>query len=728
MKNLVFTEQSILAFVENLSEEDFNSQNFKNNSNYISIEYDDFLLFLTTNKKDSDIDSIPFIIFDGNIFSQIKKLDSLQELLYTIHRTVTIILQHKGTSFSSPSVLYTNKNKLVLKAFEKKHLFMLMNANKTKNFHIFKITDPDENIEEIHINSDICIKCDSLRPEIEAKFKDELESREIKEFGFNYNLNTVFNDNAQAAYTFSQWVSLLSKRQQAFFYDDDTRSLKLTGPAGTGKTLVMTLKAIKILQNNNSARVLFTCHSWSVACQVSDFIDSVAPEFSNKIVISPLLELAKEHVALKNKEIIILGNDSYEGKYGQIIILSEIIQDFVLTDWIAYKNQCTKDFVTLIEEVSYTNNNFTWNLMNEISCVIGANGIMPGKNSLEKYKKIKRYSWMIHLANDAEKAVVFSIYEKYMNYLRVKKNYTSDQVTNDYINYLSTYNWYYERTTEGFDYIFVDEMQLFNDQERMALVYLSRNPDDYPRIIMALDPKQSIDEVYSDLGITEILNKSNPNTDKSMGKTTSFSLDIAYRYTKEILNFLKHIDAYYPQMELGHEWNNKISGLKAGKMKNGNLPILYTYNNKIDEVKYAIQTAEQLTNSGKQTIILSLQDDLFDMLQNEVKDNTRFNLILSKKDVALLKYTKKKILISEPNYVIGLQFDAVILIGCYSIYEKYENNKSYYQRRFLSDLYLGASRAKTDLILTKNNELADFPEFLESAIKNKLVFEDKMIK
>ena len=128
-----------------------------------------------------------------------------------------------------------------------------------------------------------------------------------------------------------------------------------------------------------------------------------------------------------------------------------------------------------------------------------------------------------------------------------------------------------------------------------------------------------------------------------------------------------------------------------------------------------------------QTIILSLQDDLFDMLQNEVKDNTRFNLILSKKDVALLKYTKKKILISEPNYVIGLQFDAVILIGCYSIYEKYENNKSYYQRRFLSDLYLGASRAKTDLILTKNNELADFPEFLESAIRNKVIVEDRTI-
>ena len=89
--------------------------------------------------------------------------------------------------------------------------------------------------------------------------------------------------------------------------------------------------------------------------------------------------------------------------------------------------------------------------------------------------------------------------------------------------------------------------------------------------------------------------------------------------------------------------------------------------------------------------------------------------------IALLKYSKKKILISEPNYVIGLQFDAVILCGCYSIYAKYEKNKSYYLRRFLSDLYLGASRAITDLILTRNITMADSLEFLEKAIEDNII-------
>ena len=283
------------------------------------------------------------------------------------------------------------------------------------------------------------------------------------------------------------------------------------------------------------------------------------------------------------------------------------------------------------------------------------------------------------------------------------------------------YNWFYERKTEGFDYIFVDEMQLFNDQERMALVYLSRKTDDYPKIIMALDPRQSVDEVYSDLGITDIMNKANPETDKSIGKTTSYNLDVAYRYTKEILKFLQHVNAFYPQMDLGHDWDNKISGLKASRMKQGVLPKLYTLQSMDEEIKNAVSYAEELTKSGKQTIILSLQEDIFNGLKEKYQNNSKFEFILSKKDIALLKYSKKKILISEPNYVIGLQFDAVILCGCYSIYAKYEKNKSYYLRRFLSDLYLGASRAITDLILTRNITMADSLEFLEKAIEDNII-------
>ena len=721
MKYLVFTEQSLLAFIENLTEEKIKTGIFKDDKNYFCYETDIFSVFLTTNKKDSYIENLPFIIFDKSIDFSEMDIVNIQKVFYTVHKTVCQVLQYKGTGFSSPSVLYRNKNLLSLKAFDNKHLFMAINYNNTKNFQIIKLAEQNEAIEDIIVDGKICNTIDVCRDQIKKQYNEYLEQNEIQEFNFNYNLNTVYDDEKQVFYTYDQWVNILSRRQRAFLDNDDTRALKLSGPAGTGKTLVMELKAIKILKNNPEARVLFTCHSWAVACQVSDFIDSVSPEFSNKITIAPLLELAKEHVGVRNKDIIMLGNDSYEGKYDQIMILSDLIQDFLDTDWVVYKNQCSAEFVELLEGVNFTSNNFTWDIMTEISCVIGANGIMPGNNSFEKYKRIARRNWMMHLENETEKKVIFEIYEKYMNYLIKNKNISSDQIINDYINYLSMYNWFYERKTEGFDYIFVDEMQLFNDQERMALVYLSRKTDDYPKIIMALDPRQSVDEVYSDLGITDIMNKANPETDKSIGKTTSYNLDVAYRYTKEILKFLQHVNAFYPQMDLGHDWDNKISGLKASRMKQGVLPKLYTLQSIDEEIKNAVSYAEELTKSGKQTIILSLQEDIFNGLKEKYQNNSKLEFILSKKDIALLKYSKKKILISEPNYVIGLQFDAVILCGCYSIYAKYEKNKSYYLRRFLSDLYLGASRAITDLILTRNITMADSLEFLEKAIEDNII-------
>ena len=67
MKYLVFTEQSLLAFIENLTEEKLKTENFRDDKNYFCYETDAFLVFLTTNKKDSYIDNLPFIIFDKSI-------------------------------------------------------------------------------------------------------------------------------------------------------------------------------------------------------------------------------------------------------------------------------------------------------------------------------------------------------------------------------------------------------------------------------------------------------------------------------------------------------------------------------------------------------------------------------------------------------------------------------------------------------------------------------------
>ncbi|UTC49293.1 UvrD-helicase domain-containing protein [Treponema vincentii] len=723
MKTLVFTEQSITTFAENLTQEKIIRNDLSDKSKYITIEQNNIEFFFTTNKKDESIEKIPFIIISKILdFAEFQE-ENIRSLLFEIHKITVQILQHKSFSFSSPSIIYKKDNFIVLNIFNNYHLFLSIKNtdNNIKNILAFKITNnKKEKIETAKDEYDICLKdyesIELCREQLKQQYNQAIENLQLSEMDYSYNFSTVFDDEDQSRYTFEDWKNKLSPKQKMFFDNDKKNALKLLGPAGTGKTLVMQLKAIQLVKNNKNVRILYTCHSWSVACQVSDFIDIVAPDVNKNIDIYPLLELAKEKVVLRDKDIIFLGDDSYKGKIEQIKILNMLIKEFIKSDWIMYKKDCSKDFCEKLESINLENNNFTWEIMIEIACVIGANGIMPGKASFDKYDKISRRNWMMYLENSNEKKVIFQIYTSYMNYLVKNNSISSDQIINDYINFLTTYNWYYERKTYGYDYIFVDEMQLFNDQERLSLTYLSRYVDEYPKIIMALDPKQSMEKIYSDIGISEILSKLNPETDASIGKTNAFTLDIAYRYTKEILTLLKHIDSSYPQMDLAEKWDNGMKNLKHNKIKNGECPILYTYKNDETEVKEALSLAKEYSQKGKQTIVLSLQDNLFTNLQKSTTDINKYHQILSKKDIGLLKYTKKKIFISKPTYVIGLQFDVVILIGCYTLFSKHDPHQSHNRITFLSDLYLGASRAKNILILTNNITMPEFPDFLQKAI------------
>lgn len=723
MKHLIFTEQSLLAFASNCVGDKFDFEKILDSKDYIILEEDDSYYFFTTNQKDSNIQSIPFVIFENTVSFEGCFFNSVQELLFRIHRIFLQFLQRKGTAFSAPSILFHCGNKLSIKAFNDKRLFLSVNVEGTKNFQAFRIASPKDDLNEFSPIIELCHKCDSLRSSLKKKYDVELEKREADSSEYKYSFNTIFGENDFSSLGYNEWINQLSVGQKVFFEKPCEKAMKLIGPAGTGKTLVMSMKLIKILKDNPDARILFTCHSWAVACQVCDFIDYVAPDLASKVDVSPILEIAKEHVHLNDKEIMVLGDDSYDGKCEQIRILSEIIVSYLKADWKFFRQECGKEFVEQIELVDKGINNFTWDLMIEITCVIGANGIMPGVNSRKKYKNLERRNWMLHLSSEAEKDVIFSLYEKFIGLMIKEKLISSDQMVNDYINYLSTYNWYYDRSKLGYDYIFVDEMQLFNGQEKMALTYLSRNSDEYPKIVMAYDPKQSVNEVYSNVGVNDIVGVLNPDSDESLGGVTPFNLDIAYRYTKQILKFLQHVDISYPQMDLENEWCNSISSLNVSKMKSGNMPQLFTYKTESEEIAKALHLAEKLSNEGCQTVILSLQEKHFKILLEQSKLNKKCHKILSRADVEILKYTKKKVLISQPNYVIGIQFDAVILVGCYSIYGKYDNNKSYYQRRFLSDLYLGASRAKKGLYLTRNLGMEDPTDCICSAVKNGLVEE-----
>jgi len=55
MKTLVFTEQSITTFAENLTQGKIIRNDLSDKSKYITIEQDNIEFFFTTNKKDESI-------------------------------------------------------------------------------------------------------------------------------------------------------------------------------------------------------------------------------------------------------------------------------------------------------------------------------------------------------------------------------------------------------------------------------------------------------------------------------------------------------------------------------------------------------------------------------------------------------------------------------------------------------------------------------------------------
>lgn len=722
MKNIVVTEQSILSISEEFNEDIIKSGDFPNSDKYykipISSEID---VILTGNVKDSHIESLPFIIID-RCFFDILSVDSsiISEALLEIQSLVVRYNQNHNLLGYIPSKIFCKNNRIVL-SVGKYYIFIIVNTNQTGNFFVFEVTTAKaEQIEDSIPNMNLFETVLKSRSEIiELYNKQKTERKILVEDDIKFDL--FFNDELQKSYTYEDWLNRLSPLQKAFLEKPAEKAIKLRGPAGTGKTLAMELKAIKLLQEHPESRILFTCHSWAVACQVSDFISNLDYSAGNSIDAFPLLALAESRVSYEGYDTLILGDDSYSGKIEQIKLLNEIILEYQKSDWKVLQAKCSKDFISQFNSIDEVNNNFTWDIMIEITCTIMANGYKPIPTDKEKYIGLERRNWMISLVSNSEKEVIFSIYVKLIEKLEEEGKITSDQIINDYINMLTTFSWFRARKKEGYDYIFVDEMQLFNAQEKAVLQYLTRDPQKYPVLIMALDPKQSVDVVYSEYGVTDVFNGMNPEIEKDFGNPVDICLTEAYRYTKQILKFLKHIDSSYPTLDFGEDWNNKIKAVSS-KQEDGIVPKYYYCESKNEEVKKAINKAKELSGSSR-VAILSLQDDLFKMLDDKAKYDNDFKIIDSSRVTHTLKHVRRNVFVSKPSYVIGLQFDIIILVGCYSIYNENAPNQSGYVRRFLNDLYLGASRAKRGLYLFSNKEAVAIPGVIKTALDKNIICE-----
>lgn len=730
MNNIVvFSEQSLYQYIINCSLFDY-KKNDEKIDGLIKVNVDNVSFLFTHNKKDKDISKQTLIVFkDLDSIMDNYNVDEIGNLLQRIHKYSHNIHRKKNSIPYNWGLSYKD-NKVMFKAFdsEKNLIKAVIEIKGSKDqstcnnifIHGLVKTQSKDILSLYDYNSKEYINATDKLSEAIKSYLDKIESHEIEQMEGNLLLtNSIFSEDN--LFTYNEWMSKLSKVQKKFVESKSPYAIKLRGPAGTGKTLAMQMKVLKLLKDNPEKKILYLTHSWAVAEKVQDFIDITIEDLDSidRVDVFPLISFA-EVFNDKNKKVVMLGDDSFSGKMLQLEIIENIVAEYTRKNLPLLKKILSPELKTRLTDPNVKMLKLLyWDLMLEFACVIGANGIMPGITAKEKYKNIERRPWMMQLESDKDKDFIISMYTEYINYLVSKSEITSDQVINDFLNQLSTYNWYYERVEKGYDYIFVDEMQLFNEQERMVFHFLTKSPDEYPTLFIALDPKQAVMETFFDDISSHHINIDEKSSENTFGKSENITLGEIFRYTPEILSFLKHIDKSYPALGLGQDWNNNIKKSTSKKNK-GTKPSIKIFDCIEKEINEAIKIAAKSSSNGCKTAILVMDNDNFQLIRSKNKNpNTEF--IESKEDTLKLKYKKRALVVSQPCYVIGLQFDTIIMVGCNIFFNEHDSNKSYYLRRYISDLYLGCSRASSKLILTASSTIGFIPTFLNSALDKQLL-------
>jgi superfamily I DNA/RNA helicase len=521
-------------------------------------------------------------------------------------------------------------------------------------------------------------------------------------------------------WAYGQWLAAISSDQRAFIEASTDKSIRLRGPAGSGKTLTLTLKAIREVLNvrdtGGDVRILVVTHSWALAAQISDSIDSMRLGLFQEIDVFPLLEIAKTvspQYVQDTSGFNLIGEDSFSGKQAQLDEIQEVLDDFITGDWITYKGHVTESIRARFDSPEEDERlALAWDLLIEFGSVIGAAAIFPGAGSDLRYFQLPRASWMLPLNTREDMRVIFELYSRYMASLDARSLVTSDQVLADFLSHLETHAWNRARKSQGYDLVFVDEFHLFSPLERQVLHYLTRDTSTYPRVFMAVDPRQSPSEAFIGLAAHETRSSNSVTADDRLGDVANFELATVHRFTPQILDLIKHVHHEFPTLDLGHDWDIDFTRVESARA-DGPLPRLISAGSRAAEETDLFRAIQDLYPSGRLALAVvdTRQWQRFSDFASRIGKSGKFHVstISGRSDIEGLGYRRRGLVVGPAEYLAGLQFDSVLIAGIPDVNAAPTSNE---RTRLLSLLYLALSRAQLEVRVFVNEDDGGAPEVL----------------
>lgn len=508
---------------------------------------------------------------------------------------------------------------------------------------------------------------------------------------------------------FSTWRDAKLNRRQLNFFDAPFNGpLRVRGPAGTGKTLVLSMRFLKeiykAVDSNEHLRVCFIAHGEETAQMIVKYLIQIDersilynidkyPQLD--IEITTLHGLANRYINRDTENIQPLSLDGTEGRHLQHEIIESILKDFVRTDWARFRSDCREEFVKGInaDHESREFKAFCYDLSDEFANVLEVFGVRGLDDIGLRYLRSKPSERAL-ARSSADKRVVLELYRQFRNTLSEMHVVSLDQFTADFLAYLNSFRWEALRKEKGFDFVFADELHLFNAQERRVLGFLLRDPNPPRRVAVAYDPRQSPrnsffpeaitprDTVWSEAGL-DISAK-------------AFELQDIFRYTPQIMSFLSRLNDHFPASDLAEDWSISFG---RSEVKDGPVPTVREHKSQLIMAEFVSQRARDKMSkvpSGEQVAVLCLDPARFDQYKIAGLFDG-FVSVAGRNELGLIDRFRKRPIVSMPEYVAGLQFPYVILIDANAFLVSELGGGATGLHKFISTAYLGASRAKVDL-------------------------------
>lgn len=542
-------------------------------------------------------------------------------------------------------------------------------------------------------------------------------------------------DTATRGWTYEEWMNSITEEQRRFVEAPTIHSLRLRGPAGSGKTLALTLKAAHEIREaateGRDLRTLVVTHSWSLASEIATSLDHMGIDTtSGDTDVFPLVEIARSispQYAVDSDAMKLMGEDSLSGKRAQLDEILDVIDDFVNSDWVTFRRRTSPDLAARFDSTDDEDRfDLAWDILGEFTTVIGASAIFPGAGQLTRYLQVARASWMMPLNSTDDQKVLFRLYELYMSGLERRGLWTTDQVLADLLSYLETHSWNRARRSRGYDLIFVDEFHLFSRLEDQVLHYLARDIDHYPHVFMALDPRQSPSETIMGTASERSYRPSLAESSVELGEIEDFSLSTVHRFSPEILGLVKHIHNEFPTLDLGQEWQIDFARVESSA-ESGPMPTVILAASRSSEENDIVRAIHDLYSRGRLAIAVvdQRQWPRYAHLAELLGNSGRFSVtaITGRSDIDTLSYSKLGVVVGPAEHMAGLQFDTVLVAGIPDVQSASPTPAE--RTRLLSHLYLAASRARSEVRIYVNEEDGGVPEVLQRAAENDVVIRER---